>query len=169
MTDQSTDMMAKMAPGAQHERLKSFEGKFKAKVRLWMGPGDPMESTGTMVNSMDLDGRYLRQDYKGDPSEGPFPNFVGHGYWGFNNITERFEGFWIDNASTMMQVEQGSVDAAGRVWTMKGEMADPSTGGTMKKRTVITLQDDDHHKMEAYFDQGGNEFKTMEIEYERAR
>ena len=38
----------------------------------------------------------------------------------------------------------------------------------MTKRAVTTLQDDDHHQIEMFF-QGsdGNEFKAMEIKYTR--
>ena len=51
---------------------------------------------------------------------------------------------------------------------MVGEMTDP-TGNKMKKRSVITLQDNDHHKMEMFFaGPDGNEAKGMEISYERA-
>ena len=40
--------------------------------------------------------------------------------------------------------------------------------GAMKKRSVVTLVDDDHHRMEMYFDTGEGEIKSMEIDYERA-
>ena len=155
-------------PGEQHALLKPFEGKFRAVVKIWMGPGDPMVSAGTMINSFQLDGLYLHQDYVGDPNDGPFPEFKGKGYWGFNTVDGRYEGFWIDNASTMMQTEQGSVDESGRQWTMVSEMTNPMTGLTMQKRSVIRLIDDDHHSMETYFTMEGQEGKGMEIQYERA-
>jgi hypothetical protein len=134
-----------------------------------MGPGDPMVSTGVMTNALDLGGRYLSQTYKGDPCEGPFPNFAGRGYWGYNTTSEKFEGFWIDNACTMMQNEVGDVDSAGKVWTMRGEMTCPQTKAPMKKRSVITLKDKDHHSMEMFFTgPDGKETKNMEIQYVRA-
>ena len=39
---------------------------------------------------------------------------------------------------------------AGKEWTMRSELIHPE-GGTMSKRTVITLEDDDHHSMESFF------------------
>jgi len=133
-----------------------------------MGPGDPMVTTGVMENTLALGGRFLRQEYTGDPNDGPFSNFEGRGYWGYNTVTKKYEGFWIDTASTSMQNETGDVDAAGKVWTMVGQMTDPQSGKPMTKRSVITLQDEDHHKIEMFF-QGpdGNEFKAMEIKYTR--
>ena len=162
MSDQGMSM-----PGPEHEQLKPFEGKFRARVRIWMGPGDPMVSTGMMENTMDLGGRFLCQTYTGDPSEGPFPKFEGRGFWGYNQISKQYEGVWIDNASSVMQTEVGTVDASGKVWTMSGSVPDPHTGGTMTKRSVITLQDDDHHRMEMFFVKDGKESKCMDIEYAR--
>jgi hypothetical protein len=162
------DFAALAAPGKEHERLRAFEGKFRAEVKLWMGPGDPMVSTGTMTNKMALDGRYLEQDYVGDPAPGsPFPDFRGRGYFGFNNATGKYEGFWIDTASTMMQFESGDVDASGKRWTMTGKV-DGCGGAKSEKRSVITLEDRDRHTLEMYFTEGGQERKGMEIRYRRA-
>jgi len=66
-----------------------------------------------------------------------------------------------------MQFETGSVDESGKAWTMTSEMVDPE-GGTMSKRSVITLKDDDHHSMESFFTRQGQELKAMEIQYARA-
>ena len=157
------------AVGEAHQRLQPFAGTFKAQVKLWMGPGEPHVSTGVMVNEFDLGGRFLRQTYTGDPGEGPFPDFQGRGYWGFNNLNGQYEGFWIDTASTVMQFEAGEVDEAGKVWTMLGEMDNPGGGGKLRKKSVITLEDDDHHILEMYFEgPDGSESKGMEIRYERA-
>jgi len=162
----SDDPMAAMqemaAPTADHERLTPFLGTFKAEVKIWMGPGDPLVSTGSMTSSWALDKRFLRQHYKGDPSPGsdPFPNFEGHGFWGFNKNTQRYEGFWIDTASTVMQHESG------KVWTMTGDIVGPD-GEISTKRSVITLVDDDHHGIEMYFTKDDQEFRGMAIQYTR--
>jgi len=168
----SDDPMAAMqevaAPGPEHERLEPFVGTFGATVSIWMGPGDPMVSTGSMTNSLELGGRFVRQAYKGDPAPDPTPfaNFEGRGYWGFNKNTQKYEGFWIDTASTVMQHESGPVDESGKVWTMTGEIVGPD-GEVTTKRSVITLVDDDHHHMEMFFTKGDQEFKGMEIQYAR--
>jgi len=170
MSDEKQNACAGIAEtGPEHKRLDPFVGTFKATVKMWMGPGDPHVSTGVMANKWDLGGRFLQQTYKGDPGAGPFPDFEGRGYWGYNTIDKRYEGFWIDSASTFMQPETGHVDASGKVWTMKGQMTDPMSGGVMKKRSVITLKDKDHHSMELYFTKpDGNEMRVMEIQYARA-
>ena len=100
------DFAALAAPTEEHTQLEAFVGKFAAEVKIWMGPGEPMVTTGVMTNSMDLGGRFLWQTYQGDAVEGPFPSFAGRGYWGYNKTDKRWEGFWIDTGSTVMQVER---------------------------------------------------------------
>lgn len=157
------------AVGTEHERLAPFAGTFRAEVKIWFRPGDPVVSTGTMVNSWVLGGMFLKQVYTGDPApDGSFPAFEGRGYWGYNTISRCYEGFWIDNASTMMQTDTGSVDASGRVWTMSGVMANPQSREPMTKRSVITLVDQDTHRIEVFFATGGApETRSMEIIYRR--
>ena len=169
MSDADTKQEFQMpTPGPEHQLLKPFEGTFSTEVKMWMGPGDPMVSTGTMVNAFQLSGLFLQQDYQGDAADGPFPSFAGHGYWGYNTTTKKYEGFWIDTASTMMQMEFGDVDESGRVWEMNSEFIAPSTNQTMKKRTVITLVDDNHHSMVTFVEMPGQpEFKNMEITFTR--
>jgi hypothetical protein len=164
---QEKPMQEMRSPGREHEALAPFVGTFRARVKLWMGPGDPVQSSGTMTTTPELGGLFLRQEYTGDPGPSPFPAFEGHGFWGFNKATRQYEGFWIDNASSVMQHETGSVDGAGKVWTMTGSMSNPASGEPMTKRSVITLQDRDRHTLEMFFEAGGRETRVMEIEYTR--
>ena len=165
----SQDCGAHVAVVEQHKKLEPFVGRFKATVKLWMGPGEPKVSTGVMTNSWALGGRFLKQDYQGDQQGQAMPPFEGHGYWGFNTGTGKYEGFWIDNASTMMQTEVGTLDASGKTWTMIGELHNPQTKQPMKKRSVIKLLDKNHHDLEMYFSgPDGKEGKVMEITYVRA-
>lgn len=152
----------------KHKLLEPFVGTFRATVKIWMGADEPVISTGTMVNRLDLGGRFLHEHYTGDQTDGPYPNFEGRGYWGYNTLSQCFEGYWIDNASTAMSMEWGQADEVGKVWTMKSEMPNPE-GGTITRTTIISLKDRDHHTMEAYMSgPDGVDRKTMEIEYERA-
>ena len=171
MTDQTTQEHSCAEMGAAveaHKRFEPFVGTFTATVKLWMGPGEPHVSTGVMHNSYDLGGRFLQQVFKGDPGEGPFPNFEGRGFWGYNTTSKKYEGFWIDTASTAIQTEAGDVDDAGKVWTMVGTTIDPHSGKTIEKRSITTVKDNDHHSMEMFFTTAdGTEANGMEIQYVR--
>ena len=153
-------------PSEEHARLKPLEGTFASEVQMWMGPGDPMTSTGKMVNTFQVGGLYLHQDYKGDPNDLAFPSFEGRGYWGYNTTSNQYEGFWVDSASTVMQFEKGSVDETGKIFEMHSEIQ--MHGTTIKKRSIVTLVSDDHHRMEQFMTPpGADEMKNMSIEYKR--
>lgn len=155
-------------PSDRHTLLEPFVGTFRAEVTFWMGPDQAHESSGTMVNSWTLGGRFLRQVFDGDSDEA-LPVFQGEGYWGYNTVDQRYEGLWIDNASTMMQFETGQVDEAGKIWTMTGTITNPQDGRQMEKRTEIVVEDADHHHMTMWFtDADGNETRTMRIRFHRA-
>lgn len=154
-----------------HRRFESLAGAFDAEVRFFMGPGEPVVSTGTMVNQLILDGRFLRQEFQGDLPTGVDPRmqpFSGQGFLGYNSVDKRYESAWIDNASTLIQVESGQVDAAGREWNFYSSMTNPQSGGAMEKRSILTLRDENNHSMEIWFrEPDGPEIRTMEIRYSR--
>jgi hypothetical protein len=135
---------------------------------MGLASGEPMVSTGIMTSTWQLGGRFLRQEYLADPLEGFSDRFAGEGYWGYNTATGQYEGFWIDNASTTMQLEKGQVDDRGKVWEMHSQSVHPGSGQTLNKRSVITLVDDDNHRMESFVTgPDGQEMRVMEIIYTR--
>lgn len=156
-----------VAPGTgpQHQSLARFAGSWRAEVKLWFDPsGPPNVSKGTMTNTLVLAGRFLQQDYQDDAGV-----FGGKGFWGYNDVDGRYEGFWIDVMSNMFQIEHGSHDPAGDTYTMRGTITNPSTGKPMTKRSVITVKGRDAHEIVMYFQQeGAAECKVMEIQYRRA-
>ncbi len=156
------------APGPEHALLIPFAGTFVSEVKMWMGPGEPSVTTGKMTSSFRLGGLYLDQDYQGDPSSGPFPAFEGQGFRGYNLTSGKFEGFWIDNISSAMQMETGTVDESGKVFEMHSEFVTPGAGVVCQKRTVFTVVDNDHHTMESYITgPDGRETRNIVIDYRR--
>ena len=130
---------------------------------MWFGPGDPMVQTGIMTNTFQLRGFFLHQDFVGEPY-----GFLGKGYWGFNQTLKVYEGFWIDTASSAMQTESGNVDESGRIWTMQSKAVHPHTGGTLLRKSIIRLIDDNHYSTDSFFTGVGQaEFKEMEIQFVR--
>ncbi len=164
----ATDPMQAMAeaskPVVEHTKLEPFAGEFRATVKMWMDPaGEPMVSTGVMKNQWILGGRFLEQVYEDDQGF-----FSGRGHWGYNRTDGRYEGFWIDTATTMMMTESGQMDREGH-WTMTSTMSDPCGSGTMHKRTTIELVSPDEHVMTTYIrpEGMGSECKCMEISFIR--
>jgi hypothetical protein len=164
------DFAAAAAPDDNHTKLQPFVGTFKSVVKIWMGPGEPMVSTGTMVNEWDLGGRFIKQTYTGDPSPGPFGSFEGRGFWGYNKSRSQYEGLWIDTCTTQMQNETGQVDKTGKVWTMLGHITCDQSKQPYTKRSVITVKDNNGHSMVMYSKgPDGKEEKNMEIQYTRVK
>jgi hypothetical protein len=166
------EMMAMMmklgTPGAEHEKLKQFEGTWDADVTIQMDASEQaMNSKGKMINKMILGGRYLQGDFKGEFMGMPFE---GMSMTGYDNNKKQYQMGWIDSMSTMMVLSSGTADSAGKVFTFTATVDCPFAGGPQKMRQVLTVVDNDHHTFESYdIYPDGKEWKGMTIKYTRAK
>ena len=152
-------------PGPMHEHLKAFEGEWETEVKSMM-PGAPDKpDKGTMKMKMEMGGRFISMDYDGR-RQGKF--LRGHGYMGYNNVEKRYESVWMDSMGSGIDMNTGQADAAGKVFTLTGEMTDPSNGKKMKTREVTTVVSKDTIKMEFFGTVDGKEMKMEEITFTRA-
>jgi hypothetical protein len=158
--------MAAAAPGERHRQMAQIVGEWDTHVKYWMDPSAPPgESRGTMVSKPIFDGRFIQSDYSGDMDGMPFQ---GQALWGYNNVSKKFEGTWVDNMSTGVMFTEGTCDRAGKVFTSTWTAWDALSGQKKTGREVVTIIDADSHRMQMY-DRGpdGKEFKSMEITYVR--
>ncbi len=158
-------MMAEIAaPDQAHQLLTPFVGAWNAEVKFWWeGSDEPHVSTGVMLNDWILGGRWIEQRYRSDDGM-----FAGMGLMGYNKTTGKFEGLWIDSASTMMQFETGDHNSSSNTFEMTSQMLCPQTRVPLLKRSVLRIQSEDRHTMESYFKSAtGPEQKTMEITFVR--
>ena len=154
-----------MTPGPMHEMLAKSVGDWKTISRFWMDPaGEPMETEGTGKTEMILGGRYQKSTHNstmmGMPTEGIF-------LMGFDNATQEFTAVWIDNIGTGTAVAKGKYDESTNSIGLKGSMVDPMSKQDINFREVYKFLDNDHHLLEMYIVQNGQEFKMMEIEFFR--
>lgn len=160
-------MMAEMAkyamPGKQHEVLKGMEGKWKATVKTWMAPGEPAVSSGTMDNEMELGGRMLTGEFKGDMMGMPME---GLSLMGFDNKKQEFWSFWTDNMSTSSMMMYGPGSADGRTITLKGT-ADGPDGKPTDYVMTTKIVDADTHVFTMETKMQGKLTPMMEITYNR--
>ena len=161
-------MMKAAEPGENHKHLGRMAGDWEYTSKMWMAPGQPPEeSKGTMHGETVMGGRYLQHHWKGNMAGMPFE---GLGTEGYDNATKQFISSWIDNMSTGMMFSKGSCDAAGKVCTMTGDMADPMSGSNMTTKMVVTWADNDHFRNEMFMkDPSGGEMKMMEINASRKK
>ena len=161
-------MQKAATPGEAHKKLEAVVGTFDAKVKTWMDPSKPPEeSTGTSENTWVLGNRYIQMKYQGTMMGQPF---TGMGYQGYDNVTKKYVGTWMDTMSTGIMMTTGHADQSGKTMTMTGSAADPVSGKMMKLTEKITVKDNDHHSFEMWAPgPDGKPVKMMEIEYTRKK
>lgn len=150
-------------PGSEQKQLAKRAGTYKVTAHSWSAPGaEMMVSQATATFTMQLDGRFLQQDYKGSYAGAPFDGF---GLTGYNNQTERFQFIWADSMGTGMMYGQGGMDGDTLQW--RARATDPLRGVVPMWGTE-TFDDPDRFVSTMYMNaEDGREFKVMEIIYER--
>jgi hypothetical protein len=155
-------------PGPMHKKLEPLAGTFVAHAKFFTpGTTEPQESTGTSVQKWILGGRFLQQEFSGSMMGKPF---TGVGYFGYDNASKRYSGTWMSTMTTSLQVQTGTVDDSGKVFTMVSTYKDANTGQEHDNRSVVTIIDNDNNKYET-FENGpdGKEYKVLEVTYARTK
>jgi hypothetical protein len=161
--------MAKYSePGPQHKQLEPLVGSWTYKGKMWFDPSQPaMEFTGTCERKWVLGGRFVQETYQGDEKERPF---AGLGFTGYDLTKKKFTTAFMDNMSTTIMTNTGTVDASGKVFTFSGEHFCPLTESTFKNRDVLTIDGPDKHHLEMYrLMPDGKEMKMFEMHLTRKK
>lgn len=174
------EMMKQMMEYAKlnenHKLLADLDGNWNFTIKSWMSPdpnAKPQESKGTATRKSIMDGRYVTMDVTGKmqmPGEdGKMKDtqFKGMAVEGYDNVKKKFVSSWIDNMGTGIQFSDGTYDPATKTLTYTSEL-EPMPGMKMPVREVIKIADNNHMTLEWYENHGGQEKKTMEINYTRA-
>ncbi|MBL8878497.1 MAG: DUF1579 domain-containing protein [Phycisphaerales bacterium] len=169
--------MKASTPGENHKLMEGMTGDWTYVNKMWHNPdpsAKPEESTGTATIKSMYGGRYFQGEYAGT-FEMPGPDgkpqkmdFRGSSVHGYDNVTGKFVGTWIDNMGTGIMTFEGKYDAAGKSFTYTGTFDCPMQQCKVAVREVVKITDKDHHVMEWYETRPGEkERKTMEITYTR--
>ena len=94
--------------------------------------------------------------------------FKGTSIEGYDNVKQKFVSSWADNMGTGIMMSEGTYDPATKTFTYNGEM-EPVPGMKTSVREVIKVTDKNHHTFEWYENRGGQETKTLEINYTRKK
>jgi hypothetical protein len=154
-------------PNENHERLNALVGSFKVKTTWQMAADAPAQSSeGEAETKWILDGRFIEQRFKGDFMGKPFEGLAITGY---DNMKKEYNSVWLDSVATGMMQSSMKFDEATKSFSEEGKFSCPMTGEKDKEyRAVTTVVDDKNYKYEMYQKgKDGNEFKSMEIHYER--
>jgi len=153
-------------PGPEHALYKDAAGTWDARVESFMGPGEPMVSTGVEVNRVGCGGLCLISDF-----EGSFmgTKFEGHGTDTWDPAKKKYVGSWTDSMSTGLSLTESTWDAAAQ--TLIGSIEGPDMmGNVVKMKSTTTIQDADHRVMEMRGPgPDGQETLVMRISYTRKK
>ena len=96
--------------------------------------------------------------------------FTGLGYTGYDNVTKKYVGTWMDSMGTGVMNSTGTMGADGKSYVMTASMPDPTTGKMTTMKEKLTVTDADHHTFEMWgAGPDGKSFKMMEITYSRKK
>ena len=174
-----SEMMAKMMElsklNENHKLLAQLAGTWSYNVKMWMAPdAPPTESKGTAVRKPIMEGRYFVANFTGQMKmpgqDGKMKDFEfrGTSIEGYDHAQQKFVSTWCENMGTGIMMSTGTYDSSTKTFTYNSEM-EMMPGMKTKVREVIKVVDADHHNFEWYEDRGGQEVKTMEINYTRKK
>lgn len=135
--------------GPQHEILKGLAGKWDANCTFYMDESmPPSVSKGSCEQVLDLGGRVLKQTFECSSPE--MGSFSGLGWWGYDNVDQRWWCAWMDNMSTGSMMMYGQMDEKTKTIEMKGQFTDPLTHKPAKMRTTLTIDSPTQHTFSMY-------------------
>ena len=172
------EMMKQMMEMAKlnenHKTLADLAGSWSYTVKM-MAPGEtPSTSTGSVTRKPVMNGRFFLGEFTGTMkmpgADGKMKDFTfkGMSVEGYDNVKQKFVSSWVDNMGTGILNSEGSYDPATKTFTYTGEM-EPVPGMKVPVREVIKITDKNHHIFEWYENRGGQEMKTLEIDYTRKK
>jgi len=170
-------MMEMSKLNENHKVLSSLNGNWNYTIKFWMNPdpnAPPQESKGTATRKSIMGGRYVMMDVSGKMqmpgADGKMKDmqFKGMAVEGYDNVKKKFVGSWIDNMGSGIQFSEGTYDPATKTFTYTSEM-EPVPGMKSQVREELKIADNNHMMLEWYENQGGQEKKTMEINYARKK
>lgn len=170
--------LATIEPGENHKHLAQFVGTWNTTTKMWWGgPRSPaVETKGTSEVEWVLGKRYVMETHKG---ETVMPDMTGSmktvpydgiGLTGYDNNKNIYVGTWVSSLSTELLTMTGTRDPSGKRFTSYGKMDEPMLDmvGRMVKY-VTRIVSADTHVFEIYDLAAGDDYKVIEITYERKK
>jgi len=132
---------------------------------MWMGPGEPMVTTGRATYEWILGGRYLKSTHKSEMMGMPFE---GMGLDGYDRAQKHYFSLWFDTMGTGYMSLEGNASPDGKHFMYNGTMFDPAQGHDVKVREEVEWANADKFVFSMYSEMPGPggkpaEMKVMEM------
>jgi hypothetical protein len=151
-------------PGAGQKALQPLEGDWDVTMTLYIATGSPQKPATTKLAAKRewiADGRFLRDVTQGD-------GYYRQGTMGYSNMDRRFEWVTQDGINAGMMIYLGTPGSGPKVpismtgtFTDQGLLGETSKGKRVQQRTVVTVQDQDHHRIDLYFTPAGGKERLV--------
>lgn len=161
------EQMSKTGP--EHAALATMAGEWDVQSSMWMDPkAPPMVSSDSATFTVILDGRWVRQDYRGTFMGKPS---TGLGMFGYDGYEKKYISMWFDSMMTGSTPMSGTAGADGKSITYSCRMEKcPMTGGPITMRGVLVMESPDKMTFTMYdTPEGQAENKSMEMVYTRKK
>ena len=165
-------------PGPGQAAFAPLLGDWRVEMKLYAALGTPekplVSNDLTAHSELVADGRFLTDETRGTVSGQPY---YRRGTLGYSNMDKRYEWVTQDGLNASMMIYLGARNAGpgfpaslAGTFTDQGLLGEASTGKTIRQRTVITIADEDHHRLEIYFTPpGGRERLIDRKDYTRIK
>lgn len=156
-------------PGEPHKFLSSMAGKWKYTSKMWESKdAKAEESSGTATMKMVMGGRFLQQEIKGKAMGQPFE---GLGFTGYDNLKKKTVSTWLDSMGTSILTGTGDLNTATKTVSESGQFTCPmEKDQTADYRSEWVMVDKNTMTFTMYNKRDGKEeFKAMEMNYQRAK
>lgn len=159
-------------PGEKHAWLDPLVGAWNVEMLVYPGPGaEPLvDDALTATRTWTLDGRYLREELRGQFMGAPSARDATLGY---NALDGRFELVTVDTFEPGQMVYLGRGDEAEGMFSMHGESTEAGAGSepTGRKRDLrfeVEIRDADYNVQRIFAKYpGGDEFLFVEQRFTR--
>lgn len=154
-------------PGEEHKKLEALVGNWEIVVRFWQDPTkEPEISHGLAEHRWVLDGRFVKEDFKGLAWG---KRFQGLGLIGYDKVKGEYISTWADSISTSILLSSGVWDERFQKLHFYGAYTNPVTKEKVLTHTETEIVNPDRHIFRMYERHAGKgEKKTLEIIYSRA-
>lgn len=160
--------MEAATPGAPHKAMQNLVGTWNSTIKMYETPGaPPTETKGKSTFTSVLDGRYIQEHAEGNFNGMPFN---GYGTFGYDNVTKKYVGSWIDSMGTGIMRSTGTSPDEGTTINWEGTSSDPLAGKEQTYHSMMKMVNKDEYHFEMSGPgPDGKEIKMMEIQYIRAK